>query len=96
MVTENVFRLYNRKIGSNNKSEKNKKDSELKRKQKGFDLNSIWFLTFLSRNFANQTLELNGMRKELEDDFNHKKKVVTKAYMENNRTSVTQTLISQF
>jgi len=38
------------------------------------------------RNFANQTLELNSMRKELEDDFNHKKKVVTKAYMENNRT----------
>jgi len=37
-------------------------------------------------NFAQQTLQLNDMRKGLEEDFSHKKKTMQKAYMENNRT----------
>ena len=39
-------------------------------------------------NFASQTLQLNDMRKGLEEDFHHKKKIMQKAYMENNRTLV--------
>jgi hypothetical protein len=37
-------------------------------------------------NFAQQTLELNGMRKALEDDHEFRQKTMQKAYMENNRT----------
>jgi hypothetical protein len=37
-------------------------------------------------NFAQQTLELNGMRKGLEDDHDYRRKTMQKAYMENNRT----------
>jgi len=36
--------------------------------------------------FAGQTLELNGMRKALEDDHSHKHKTMQKAYMETNKT----------
>jgi len=38
------------------------------------------------RNFANQTLELNSMRKGLEEDFHSNKKVAQKAYSEANKT----------
>ena len=38
------------------------------------------------RNFANQTLELNGMRKCLEEDFQHRQKIMKKAYLEANKT----------
>jgi len=37
-------------------------------------------------NFAQQTLELNGMRKSLEEDHDYRQKTMQKAYMENNRT----------
>jgi len=37
--------------------------------------------------FAQQTLELNGMRKALEEDHQYRQKTMQKAYMENNRTS---------
>jgi len=36
-------------------------------------------------NFANQTLQLNGMRKALEDDFEHRQKTMKKTYMETNK-----------
>jgi len=42
------------------------------------------------QNFANQTLQLNGMRKDLEEDFTWKKKTMQKAYMETNRTLAKQ------
>jgi len=38
------------------------------------------------KNFSQQTFELNGMRKELEEDNNWRKKTMQKAYMEANRT----------
>jgi hypothetical protein len=38
------------------------------------------------KNFASQTLQLNGMRGAIEDDFQHKQKTMQKAYMEANRT----------
>jgi len=37
------------------------------------------------KNFAQQTLMLNSMRKDLEDDFSNKNKVVKKSYSEANR-----------
>jgi len=37
-------------------------------------------------NFASQTLELNGMRKALEEDHDYRQKTMQKAYMQNNRT----------
>jgi len=36
--------------------------------------------------FAQQTVDLNGMRKALEDDHQYRQKTMQKAYMENNRT----------
>jgi len=38
------------------------------------------------RNFANQTLQLNGMRGALEEDFAQRQKIMQKAYMETNKT----------
>jgi len=37
------------------------------------------------RNFANQTLQLNGMRKAIEEDYTDKHKTMQKAYMETNK-----------
>jgi len=37
-------------------------------------------------NFANQTLQLNSMRKNLEEDYEHKQKMMKKAVMQSNRT----------
>ena len=93
-MIENVSNNYNKEIGLNNKSKKNKTDLELKRKLKGNNLSLKIIERFLS-NFANQTLQLNEMRKGLEEDFAHKKKIMQKAYMENNRTFVQTFLLNK-
>lgn len=85
MVTESVFKLYNKKTGLNNKSVRNKIDLELKKNLKRIFI--IYSCAYIASQFAAQSLELNSMRKALEEDHGYRHKVMQKAYMENNRTS---------
>ena len=84
MEIENVFRHYSRKIGSNNRSEKNKRDLKQKRKLIG-KTTHLPQKSNSFRNFAQQTLQINDMRKGLEDDYATKHKTVQKAYSEANK-----------